>query len=137
MVWQCHKDYLHCNLLFYNHPHYDCVMVNTADGAIFAQLVFIFIIFIHDTPYPIALVQAFDQQIGLDAFTRKKDSDLGLWRVQQCKKTNIEFIFARSIICGALIFPACDIEQDSVVCDVVDSDMMLRVEQLKEKEQNK
>ena len=39
----------------------------------------------------------------------------------------MEFIWARSIIRGAVIVPAYDNENHSIVFDIVDADMVLRV----------
>ena len=132
MTWKIQTDHLRCSPEFHSHPRYDCMILQTHDGPIFAQLKFAFTVIISDsddsedpdTIVPIVLVQAFDKHDS--SKFRKKDRDLELIRLRQRSVQNAEFFFARSIIRGAVIFPAYDDEKDSVLFDILDTDMFLR-----------
>jgi hypothetical protein len=123
---QAEVDYLRCSPKHYNEPRYDCVLVQTTQGVMFAQLVFLFNFFIADKPHPVALVQTLRRELG-DERTRRKDHELGFLRLrQQC----FEFIWARTILRGVPIFPAFDNDRDSIVFDIIDADMALRVQDI-------
>ncbi|EGO30670.1 hypothetical protein SERLADRAFT_364543 [Serpula lacrymans var. lacrymans S7.9] len=62
--WQQYTDYLRCNPWFYNHPQYDCVLLQTVDSRIFARLIMLFICTIDQVDYPFALVQPYDAPVG-------------------------------------------------------------------------
>jgi hypothetical protein len=74
--------------------------------------------------YPIALVQVYEQPRSVSASLRKKDRDLGFLRLQQSKE---EFVWAQSIIRGAVIVPSYDDRNHSIVFDILDADMTFRV----------
>jgi len=97
-------------------------------GPIFAQLKFAFTIISNDDIIPIVLVQAFNAYNNPKF--RKKDRDLGLVRLRQRPINKAEFFFARSIVRGAVIFPAYDDTKDSIVFDILDTDMFLRTRQM-------
>jgi hypothetical protein len=103
-------------------------MLQTHDGVIFAQLRFAFTVLVNEEPVPVILVQAFDR--WQDPGYQKKDKDLGLIRLRQRPAKGSELFFARSIIRGAVIFPAYDEDEDSMVFDIVDTDMFLRCKEL-------
>lgn len=125
MTWKVETDYLRCSPEFHSQPRYDCIILQTHDGLIFAQLKFAFTVLSNDdTVIPIVLVQAFDKHDN--SKFRMKDRDLGLIRLRQRSIQNAEFFFARSIVRGALIFPAYDEVKDSVLFDILDTDMFLR-----------
>lgn len=67
-------DYLHCSPNFHHQKQVDCVLVNTVDEDIFAQLFFVFTYFVNKTPYSLALIQPLDVPIHVQ---RQKDKDLG------------------------------------------------------------
>lgn len=129
VTWKVVTDYLRCSPKFYNRPRYDFVIINTADGYIFAQLALVFTIKINDKDYPIALVRAFERPISssVPRQIRKKDKDLHFLRLQQLKESQMEFVWAQSIVRGAVMVPANDLENHSIVFDVLDADMYLRV----------
>ena len=129
MTWKVETDHLRCSPDFHSHPRYDCIILQTNDGPIFAQLKFAFTVPSNDdTIIPIVLVQAFDNHDNLTF--RKKDRDLELIRLRQRSVKKAEFFFARSIIRGAVIFPAYDEEKDSVLFDILDTDMFLRSKEI-------
>ena len=122
-------DYLRCSPKFYNRPHYDFVIINTADGYIFAQLVLDFTIKINDDDYPIALVRAFqvERPVSVPRQIRQKDKDLHFLCLQQLKESQMDFVWAQSIVRGAVIVLANDLENHSIVFDVLDANMYLLV----------
>ena len=77
---------------------------------------------------PVILVQAFDNYRNLKF--KKKDRDLGLIRLRQRPVEKVEFFFARSIVRGAVVFPAYDDDKDSILFDILDTDMFLRSRQM-------
>jgi len=74
-----------------------------------------------------ALVCAFDKKPGTKS---RKDKDLQFFRLRQQPETRAEFIFARSIICGVVIFPAYDNKDEFLAFDILDPDMFLRVKEI-------
>ncbi|KAJ3509195.1 hypothetical protein NLJ89_g5347 [Agrocybe chaxingu] len=119
-------DYLRCTPNHFNCPRYDFVLIRTDAGPMFAQLVFLFTILVQQQPCPVALIRPFKREFG-SARIKRKDNDLELLRLRQVGVAEVRFIMAESIIRGAPIFPAFDIDKDSLVFDVVDPDMYLRV----------
>lgn len=73
-----------------------------------------------------ALVQPFTAITTL----RKKDKDLRLHRLQTKPRETAIFVPARSIIRGAYIIPEGLKENTSLVVDVVDTDMFLRINKM-------
>lgn len=129
MTWKLQIDHLRCSPEFHSHPRYDCIILRTHDGPIFAQLKFAFTVHSNDdTIIPIVLVQAFDKHDS--SLFRKKDGDLELIRLRQRSVQQAELFFARSIIRGAVIFPAYDEEKDSILFDILDTDMFLRSKEI-------
>lgn len=128
MTWKGEVDHLRCTAEFNKQPRYDCVIIQTDDGPIFAQLKFAFTVLINENLVPIILVQAFDRR--QDPVYRKKDEELGLIRLQQRSPQKSELFFGRSIIRGAVIFSAYDNDKDFMVFDIVDTDMFLRCKDL-------
>ena len=128
MTWKQEVDYLQCSPEFNHQARYDCVIVQTDEGPIFAQLKFAFTIISNNNIIPIILVQAFNAYNNPKF--RKKDRDLRLIQLRQQPINKAEFFFARSIVCGAVIFPAYDDNKDSIVFDVVDADMFLRTRKM-------
>ena len=126
VTWKTDTDYIRCSPMYHNHPRYDCVLLNTINGPVFAQLVLVFMITVDGKDYPIALVQAYEQPRSVSASLRKKDKDLGFLCLQQRKENQMEFVWAQSIIRGAVIVPAYDDKNHSIVFDILDADMTLR-----------
>ena len=124
MTWKLQIDHLRCSPEFHSHPRYDCIILQTHEGPIFAQLKFAFTVISNGITIPIVLVQAFDKHDN--SMFRKKDGDLELVRLRQRSVQHAEIFFARSIIRGAVIFPAYDEEKDSVLFDILDTDIFLR-----------
>ena len=47
--------------------------------------------------------------------------------LQQLKESQMEFVWAQSIVCGAVIVLENDLENHSIIFDVLDADMYLQV----------
>ncbi|EPQ50176.1 hypothetical protein GLOTRDRAFT_82536 [Gloeophyllum trabeum ATCC 11539] len=127
--WRESTDRLRCTPSFQESPRYDCVMVNTTNGTIFAKLIFCFTCKVADSSYPIALIQPFDAPTGP---RRRKDKDLCFYRVKARTRSEAEFIDARSILRGALLAPDFEEghEDEYLVMDTVDTDMFLRLKHM-------
>jgi hypothetical protein len=94
VIWKEEVDYLRCSSEFNHRARYgDCVILQTDDGPVFAQLRLAFTIISNDTIIPIVLVQAFDNY-GNVKFC-KKDRDLGLVWLQQRPVEKVEFFFCK------------------------------------------
>ncbi|EGO23558.1 hypothetical protein SERLADRAFT_438878 [Serpula lacrymans var. lacrymans S7.9] len=106
--WRQYTDYLRCNPWFYNHPQYDCVLLQTVDSRIFARLIMLFICTIDQVDYPFALVQPYDAPSRSDA----------------------EFVPLRSIVRGAAMAPDYEVSGDFFLIDTVDSDWFLRTKKM-------
>jgi hypothetical protein len=99
-------------------------MTRTQDGIIFGRLISIFTCLVGDTSYPMALIQPCD---ALIQNRPSKDTDLGLWRVRAQPRHKSEFIFAESIIRGALLVEDRSQPGDFLVVDSVNTDMFLHM----------
>lgn len=62
VTWKGEIDHLWCTPAFNNKPQYDCVMLQTHDGSIFAQLKFALMVAVNDEIVPLILVQSFDKR---------------------------------------------------------------------------
>ncbi|KAK0506766.1 hypothetical protein EDD18DRAFT_1315910 [Armillaria luteobubalina] len=131
--WNMYTDYLRCSPDFYNHPRYDCVIVEGPEGPFFSQTIMLFSCIVGGKSFPLALVHPFDEPVG--ASTAKIDQDLGFYRVRARKRTKLMFISVYNIIRGALLvedygFTSPDGTKEYLVVDSVDSDLFLRMKSL-------
>jgi hypothetical protein len=113
--------------MFYGYPRYDCVIVKTMDGHIFAQLVFLFQCTLDATTYSFALIHPFDAAIGP---RRRRDVDLGFYRLRETPRKAAEFISVRSIVRGAVTVEDFAHTGYRLVVDLVDTDMFLRLKKI-------
>ncbi|KAK0229023.1 hypothetical protein IW262DRAFT_1264700, partial [Armillaria fumosa] len=132
--WNMCTNYLWCSLDFYNHPWYDCVIVEGVEGPFFAQTIMLFSCIIGRKLFPLALVHPFDEPVS--ASNVKLDKDLGFYRVQAQKRANSMFISIYNIIHGALLvedygFKSPNGMKEYLVVDSVNSDLFLRMKSLK------
>ncbi|KIM78817.1 hypothetical protein PILCRDRAFT_10761 [Piloderma croceum F 1598] len=125
--WRMTTDLLRCNPCFYKRPRYDCVLIQTISGPIFACLLFLLTCQVNSTTYPVALIQPFDAYAGP---WRNKDWELGLHHVRAKARSQAEFISVRSVIRGAYVVPTHEHPEDYFVSDLIDSDWFLRLMQL-------
>ena len=125
--WNAKTDYIHCSPSFHGSPRYDFVLIDTAEGEIFAQLQFIFVCKIDGKEYPLALIHSYDEPIQEYP---QKDIDLGLYRIKARNRKSTEIISVESIIRGALVVSDFETDDQYFVVDSVDSDMFLRMQEL-------
>ena len=132
VTYQVETDFLCCSPQFFRKAHYNFVLVHTVKGNIFAQLIFVFAIWIEKKPYPIALIQPYDAYLGPPEY---RDEDLGLFCVGMKPRSKSEFISVLSIVCGAILVPSFEEgkENEFLVMDSLDGDMFLRVEAMRQK----
>lgn len=121
--WGDSIDYLRCNKSFFGHPRFDHVIVATEGGSFFAQLLSLFKIQVDTHSHSVALVRVYGQPSGR---TRRKDRDLGLYRVQ-VKSNPYQVISIGSIVRGALLVADPDNPDEHFVVDTIDGDMFLRM----------
>ncbi|KAG1799640.1 hypothetical protein EV424DRAFT_1332400 [Suillus variegatus] len=126
--WCMHQDLLRCSPNFYGSPRYDCVMVNTANTPFFARLVYMFSCLVGGTEFPLALIHPYD--VGIANSRRRRDNDMGLWRVRAKPRSSSEIISVRSIVRGAALARNPETDGDYFVIHTVDTDMFLRVKAL-------
>ncbi|KAH9985222.1 hypothetical protein BJV74DRAFT_878709 [Russula compacta] len=127
VTWQQNVDLLRCNPMFYGFPRYDCAIVQTTNGHIFAQLVFLFQCTLDTNMYSFALIHPFDAPIGPRL---RRDVDLGFYRLREKPRRAAEFISVRSIIRGALTVKDFAHMGSRLVVDLVDTDMFLRLKKI-------
>lgn len=126
-------DYLRCSPDFYNHPRYDCVIVEGSEGPFFAQIIMLFSCVVGGKLFPLALVHPFDEPVATS--NAKLDKDLGFYRVRARKRMQSTFISIYAIIRGTLLvedygFKSTDGMKEYLVVDSVDSDLFLRMKSL-------
>ncbi|KAG2117609.1 hypothetical protein DEU56DRAFT_874099 [Suillus clintonianus] len=126
--WRLHRDLLRCNPQFYGSPRYDCVMVKTADKPFFARLVYMFSCSIGGADFPLALIHPYD--VGIASSRRRRDDDIGVWRVRAKPRSSSEIISVRSIVRGAALASDPETPGDYFVIHTVDTDIFLRVKAL-------
>jgi hypothetical protein len=133
--WHSHTDYLRCSPNFHGDKRYDCVYVNNEPQKdFFACLLSVFTYTLkasddviikdgHDSiTIPFALVLPFTE-----ALLRKKDHELCFICLKEKKPTESLILPARSIHCGAYIIPEGIKQSTSLVVDISDDDMFLRM----------
>ncbi|KAJ7116962.1 hypothetical protein C8R44DRAFT_832414 [Mycena epipterygia] len=126
-TWTSTADYLRCNPKFHGHPRYDCVLIETSQQPIFAQIIYLFSCIVEDKSHPFALVQPFDAPTGR---VGRKDKQLRFHRVRAKPRKNSEFISVHSIIRGVVLVPDFDKLGEFIVFDVLDTDLSRRLKNL-------
>ncbi|KAK0482734.1 hypothetical protein IW261DRAFT_1550495 [Armillaria novae-zelandiae] len=130
-------DLLRCSPSFYNHPHYDGVIINTNRGAYIGWLVQLFECEYLEQRYPLALVHPFDITVtdGREHWKHQRDRDLGFYRVRACPRVYSQFVSIYAIIRGVLLVEdnSSDLSNghDHFVVDTVDSDIFFRMKKIK------
>ena len=120
-------NHLRCNPNFNNKPQYDYVLVDTPNGVIFAQLLFMFTTSTETRIDPWVLIHPYDAQNGQPS-THEKDLQL----FQICAKAPASscFISAKSIIRGVIIIPTFNKESEYYVFDLLNTDLFVCVQEL-------
>ncbi|KIK51829.1 hypothetical protein GYMLUDRAFT_78060 [Collybiopsis luxurians FD-317 M1] len=116
---QVATDQLCYNPSFNGAPCYDFIIFDSVDGAVFAQLCFLFTCTVGSKICPIAFVQPY-KPVSLTHWT-KLDKDLGLLHFWKEQKT--EFISVHSIVHGAVAIPVLDSSREVFIWDVLDGDI--------------
>lgn len=125
--WRQDTDILRCNSKFYGHPRYDCAMFSATPSPFFGCLMPMFTCVVGSWIESIALIQSFDQRP-----LSQKDQDLGFYRVWERQRGSLaEFVSLHSVQRGELLVQDFEKSGDYLVHDLVDSDMFLRVRELK------
>ncbi|KAF6755064.1 hypothetical protein DFP72DRAFT_1033140 [Ephemerocybe angulata] len=131
--WEAEIDRLRCNPSFSGSSRYDAVMINNGVGSLpsFGRLGALFTVEhpLLPSPIPLAFVEICDRPIP--DVLRKKDRNLGLFRIRTRPRSAYTIIQAATIIRGALLVPVFD-EKDAgyFVFDVADGDIFLRVREM-------
>jgi hypothetical protein len=133
-TWDVEENILRCTPLFNEKPRFDSVLIQTDNGPLFARLLLLFTLSNSkgSRTIPFAVIEPYDAPIPTQV--QKHDSSLQMLRVWPPTPTVLEVVFARSIIHGTLLIP--DWEQESsdfMVFDILDSDMFLRVKEIRSK----
>ncbi len=122
--------------MFYNHPQYDGVIINTTDGLYVAQWIQLFECEFDGQRYPLALVHAYAAPVtdGHLRWKHQRDKDLRLYQVRAHPRIHSAFVSIYSIIHGALLVADADSDlsngQDYFIVDIIDTDMYLRFKEI-------
>ncbi|KAF9464696.1 hypothetical protein BDZ94DRAFT_1161358, partial [Collybia nuda] len=136
MTWKPTTDYLRCNPSFHNHPRYDHVMMETlqddgeTSGYFFGQLCFMFKCMIEGKEYSMAFIHPYDTPTG--RVNQQQDRDLGFWKLWEKPRASAEFISVDSIICGLPVAPDFGNDGQHLFMNTVDSNLWLRLKEMKE-----
>lgn len=121
-------DIVRAHPSFHNRPRYDCVIINAGDNKyFFARLLYIFGIFVAGATQYIALILPYDAPIAR-ADWPQFDRDLKFTRVRACPRSQASFIHVESIVRGAVLIPAHDVQygDEYLVFDPLDEDLWQR-----------
>lgn len=124
--WKLTTDRLRCNESFYGSERHDHIIVQLVHGHFFAHLLHLFEVTVGKNPHALAYVESYCRLSGP---MRRKDKDLGLYRLQ-LKAKRYEIISLESVVRGALLVPDSDNSGEYLVVDTVDGDMFLRMKAL-------
>ena len=127
--WRSTVDSLRCSPNFHGSTRRDHVLINTMQGAVFAQLVLVFTLKILNVTYPVALIHPFARETSRGS-RLQKDKDLNFLRLRKLKDAKTEFIFVRSIIRGAVLVPDEAVTDNYLVFHDLDGDMFVRVREM-------
>ncbi|RDB28873.1 hypothetical protein Hypma_015251 [Hypsizygus marmoreus] len=131
--WQTQTDYLRRSPNFHGRQRNDYVLVNGVDKKFFAQLLLIFSCRVDDTEFKMAYIYPLDAPPG--TIHRRRDRDLGFYRLRSRLRKDCMFISVESIIRGALIAKDYAKDGDYLVVDCVDADLWRRMKQLRKDSQ--
>ncbi|KAK0472864.1 hypothetical protein IW261DRAFT_1553238 [Armillaria novae-zelandiae] len=117
-------DLLRCSPSFYNHPHYDGVIINTDKGAYIGQLIQLF----EFHPFDLTVTD------GGEHWKFQQDKDLGFYCLRARPRVFSQIVSIYSIIHGVLLVKdnSSDLSngQDYFVVDTIDTDMFFRMKRL-------
>ena len=122
--WKLSTDRLRCNKSFHGHERRDHVLVQSKDNNFFARLLRLFKFTVGEQSHALAYVEVYGTPPGQ---MRRKDKDLGLYRLQFKKQAIISL---DSLVHGALLVPDPKNLGHCFVVDTIDADMFLRMKGL-------
>ncbi|KIJ59110.1 hypothetical protein HYDPIDRAFT_177922 [Hydnomerulius pinastri MD-312] len=127
--WKVHTDHLCCNPAFFDSSRYDCTLIQlTNEKTAFARLIFMFTCTVPNiSSFQFTLIQPYTAGIGA---ARRFDRDMELTRVKAVPHASSIFVPLKSIICGVVLVPDTDHDDEFFVVNHLDSDMFLRVQGL-------
>lgn len=126
-TWRKTQNILHCSPSYRGKARRDHVIVNTVNGPMFAQLLFMFTYTVGNLQHPFIIIRPYDGVVE----ARETDRELGFYCV--ClSDIDMEVFPAGTIIRGALIVPdfTAPCQSDSFVIDT-DPDMFCRLNALR------
>ena len=122
--WKLSTDRLRCNKSFHGHERRDHVLVQSKGLNFFARLLRLFKFTVGEKSHALAYVEVYGTPSGQ---MRRKDKDLGLYRLQFKKQAIISL---DSLVRGALLVPDPENLGHYFVVDTIDADMFLRMKGL-------
>ncbi|KAG6905321.1 hypothetical protein DXG01_003456 [Tephrocybe rancida] len=133
--WRAHTDTVRANPMFHHAERFDSVIIDNQPRNFFAQLLYIFTVKLDTDLHsgnqavyiPLALVRPFAED---NRRPSQRDKDLRLLRLHPAPDNKPRVIPARSIIRGAFIVPEGEQRKSSLIVDVIDSDMFLRMQEI-------
>uniref|UniRef100_A0A8H7XPR9 Uncharacterized protein n=1 Tax=Psilocybe cubensis TaxID=181762 RepID=A0A8H7XPR9_PSICU len=128
--WSFERDMVRVSASFHHQPRNDYVLIKSdTNNYCFAQLLFMYSVYVDDTPHHLALVLPFDEPIDRrTVLARKRDKDLRFLRVRARRRTNSIVIDLQRIVRGGLL--AADFGHDAnefIIIDTADPDMWWRL----------
>ena len=126
-TWRKAQNILHCSPSYRGKARRDHVIVNTVDGPMFAQLLFMFTYMVGNIQHPFIVIHPYDGAVEAQDI----DKELGFYRLR-LSEIDAEVFPAHTIIRGALVVPdyATPGGSDSFVIDT-DPDMFCRLNSLR------
>ncbi|KAG6808950.1 hypothetical protein H0H92_002276 [Tricholoma furcatifolium] len=129
---------IRCNPSCYGKERFDCVLVYSHPRNAFYRLLFTFVVKLKANPsdqtasVPIALALAipFKEIHRTSPTDLQRNRDLRLLRLKQMPRDKAQIIPLRSIIRGAYIIPEGKGLETSLIVDIIDSDMFLRMQEM-------
>ena len=128
VTWELELDRLRCNPSFYGRPRYDTILYMTDKGAAFGKLVYAFVCEVKEERFGIAYVQGLDAGVGTRG--KRKDRELGLYRLRAKPRSQCEFIPVEAIVRGALVVDNPNDHEEYFVVDTIDQDIFVRIMEL-------
>ncbi|KAH9477174.1 hypothetical protein JR316_0011092 [Psilocybe cubensis] len=102
--WSFERDMVRVSASFHHQPRNDYVLIKSdTNNYCFAQLLFMYSVYVDDTPHHLALVLPFDEPIDRrTVLARKRDKDLRFLRVRARRRTNSIVIDLQRICVASL-----------------------------------
>lgn len=131
--WHQKTDLIHVHPNFHGRERQDCVLVAAGnDEYFFAQLLYVFGVFVANETRHMALIMPMDERIPRDERVQS-DKTFRFRRVRARHISDTAFIDVESIVRGAILVKASDSENhdEFIPFDVIDEDMWWRMKSAK------